>query len=219
MTHALAMNTRRAGTMKGCLIAMAVFVVIVAGVVWWVSANWRSLAVGAIKAPMIQVINDSSLPDDQKARVTAKIDTLAEDFKSGKISTDQMGKVLEAVAHSPIMPVSMVLMFDEHYVKPSKLPEAEKAAGRRTMERFARGMYEKKISEDRWNAASAPLTVPGPSGKPEFKQVVTDEELRQFLANLKAEADKAAIPDEDFKINMADELDKAIDQALGAPAK
>ena len=45
------------------------------------------------------------------------------------------------------------------------------------------------------------------------KVPASSTELDQFIANVKARADQAAIPEEPFEINIAEELKKAIRSA------
>ncbi len=47
-----------------------------------------------------------------------------------------------------------------------------------------------------------------------LNQQLTDDELKAFLEKAKAKADAASIPDEPFEVNIADELEKAIDKVL-----
>jgi hypothetical protein len=79
-------------------------------------------------------------------------------------------------------------------------------------------VVEKSISPQSIRDILAPVTVQGPNNQIQLKQKVTDEELRQLFKNAKNQADSAKVPDEEYKINVGDELTKAIDKALGKPA-
>lgn len=115
---------------------------------------------------------------------------------------------------SPILHVGMVMLAEEKYVKPSGLSDEEKADARRTLDRLARGVHEKKISETELEQVGAPITVTKPDGSTELKETVTDEELRAFLKLARDKADEHEVPDEPFDVNIAEELEKAIDSAL-----
>ena len=55
-------------------------------------------------------------------------------------------------------------------------------------------------------------------GQREFKQKLTDDEVRAFVDAAKQAADDAGVAEEVPEINFADEFDKAIDEALGETA-
>ena len=209
---------RRAGVLQGCLIALAVVAVllIVAGI--WVWFSWRGWAASGVKSMTQQAITQSQLPQDQKDRIIAKVNTVADDFKAGKITMKQMGEVFESLAASPLIPFAMVWGAEEQYIKPSALDEEGKAAAHRNMERFARGVFEKKIKEPAIEEVLDIISITNVSGQRQFKQTLTPEELNQFLEKVKAKADEAQIPDEPFVVDIAGELEKAIDEGLAKAA-
>jgi hypothetical protein len=208
---------RRGGVLKGCLIAAAVVVVILIALGVWVAMSWKGWTADIMKSATQAAVQNSQLPADQKTRITTRINSLADDFKDGKVTFEQLTQVLEQVASGPLMPLGIVYAAEEKYLKPSSLTAEEKDAGRRSMQRLARGVFEKKINKAGLDRAITPISVVGTGGEPRFKEQVTTEELKQFLAMAKEEADKAQIPDEPFTVNVADEVDKAIDKVLAKP--
>ncbi|MFN7021614.1 MAG: hypothetical protein ACK4WH_09840 [Phycisphaerales bacterium] len=219
-TDALA---RRGGIGKGCLIAFAVFLVLLIGAGVFVAMKWKGWAADAVVAGTTQMVNDSDLPADQKQRILAKVRTLGDDFKSGKVSVDQMTGVLQKIAESPLLPVGVMFGMDKAYLAPNKdLSDDEKTAAKRSMQRFARGVVEKKIPMETMQTVLAPISDPNVSNKPgNFRlkkpDKVTTDELKQFVANAKAEADKANMPDEAYELNVANEVEKVIDEGLKKP--
>lgn len=210
---------RRGNAMKGCLIALGIVLVLAIGAGVWVWMNWKGLMADATKAVARDAVQQSQMPPAEKQRVIARIDTLADDFKSGKVSSDQMTNVIKEVAQSPLLPLGMVMAMEAKYITPSALTAEEKKDGTRSLQRFARGVFEKKIPEAAMQEIIAPISEPGVNGQPKIKEQVTTEELKKFLAAAKQKADDAKIPDEEFTVNVADELDKAIDKALGMAGK
>ena len=196
----------------GCLLAGVLAITIVAGV--WIAMNWKTWAADASKAVTAQVVAQSSLKPEEKARIIKRIDQLADDFKSGKLSPEQAGKVLEQIAQSPLFPIALVMAAEEKYVKPSGLSADDKTAAQVTLQRFARGAFEKKIPEADLNEVMQLLMQKQADGSDQLKRVLTDAELTTFLEKAKQKADKAEVPDEPFNVNIADELEKAIDRAL-----
>lgn len=79
-----------------------------------------------------------------------------------------------------------------------------------TVQRYARGVHEKKIPKEDIEETAKPIADPDGNGRWEIKDNPTPMEIDQFLANAKAKADAANIPNEPFDLNIAEELRKAI---------
>lgn len=226
MQRSLRYESRRGSFKTGCLIAVGIVLVLLVGGGIFAAMQWKNWAAMGIKAGTEATVNESDLPAEQKQRIIASINKVADDFKSGAVTTDQMGKIMEEIAKGPLLPVGVVFAAEEKYLKPSGLTQEEKDAGKRTTQRFARAIFERKFSDEEVHKILEPvsqgnLTISN-SGKPidanrnfQLKDKVNDAELRDFLARAKAKADEKQIPDEEFQVNIADELDKAIKKATG----
>ena len=59
------------------------------------------------------------------------------------------------------------------------------------------------------------ISVENVQGQREFKQQLSDDEVRTFVDAAKQAADDAGVAEEVPEINFADEFDKAVDEALG----
>ena len=196
----------------GCLTVLLLVVGI--GVGLWVQQNWKGLAADAAKMVAQQAVQEAEMPAADKQRVLDRLNRLADDFKSGKISTEQMVRVFEEVAQSPLFPIAMVMFAEKQYVGPSGLTAEEKQAAKRTLQRLARGSFEKSISSEKLEEVMSLIQIDQGNGQKKMKEKLTDDELKTFLARAQQVADEAAVPDEPFEVNIPDELDKAIDDAL-----
>ncbi len=210
-----------AGVLKGCLVVLVIVVILgVIGAIF-VARNWKGWIAQGAEALATTVVNESQLPQDQKDSIVSEVRKLGDDFKAGRISTEDLQRVVEAIAESPLIPLAGVQAARQNYVDPSDMTPEEKASANRALQRFARGIHEKKIApaEEAVTETIKPIVRLKPGNQWEFKDNPTRLEVDQFIANAKARADDAQIPDEPFDLNIADELKKAIDRALGrAPA-
>ena len=202
------------GFLMGCGCALAGLLVVVIGIAIWLAVNWKGWVAGFSKQVAAAVVAKSTLAPADKARILKRIDGLADDFKAGKLSPEQAKRVLEQIAQSPLFPIALVMTADEQYVKPSALTEEEKEAARRTLQRLARRAFEKKIPDAELQDVMHLLMQRQPDGSEHLKQTLTDTELKAFVDKAREKADAAAVPDEPFDVNIADELEKAIDRAL-----
>ncbi len=198
----------------GCGCAAGCLLLVVAGIGVWLSMNWKIWSADFTKKVAADAVAKSSLPVDDKARILKRINQLADDFKAEKVSTQQLGHVMEQIAKSPLLPLGLVMAADEKYVKPSGLSGDDQDAARRTLQRLARGAFEKSIPENDLQEAMQLVMQHQPDGNQQLKERLTDDELKAFLEKAKEKADAASVPDEPFEVNIADELEKAIDKAL-----
>lgn len=198
----------------GCGCAMGVLLLILTGLGVWIFLNWKQLAADFTKQVAADAVAKSSLPAEDKARVLKRINQLADDFQTEKVSFEQLKQVFQKVAESPLLPLGMVMAADEKYLKPSGLSNDEKDEGRRTLQRLARGAFEKRIPQNDTQEVMKLVMERQPDGSERLKQQLTDDELKAFLEKAKEKADAASVPDEAFEVNIADELEKAIDQVL-----
>lgn len=203
-------GVRRGGLLQGCLIALVVIVVLLGVAGYFAYTNFRSFAAQAMQTQISAAIDKSQLPEDQKAGIKAEVQTLAQDFKDKKVTLEQLGQILEELTEGPILPIGGVALVEEKYIKTSAMTDEEKAASVRTLRRFARGLAEKKIQREVLNDVVKPIVNIKADGSWQFKETVTAQELQQFLDAVKTKADEAQIPDEDYVVDVAGEVRRAI---------
>jgi tellurite resistance protein len=200
----------RGGILKVLLIIFGViFVCIVLGAIY-VGMHWKQWTADFANVAAQELIKDAGLPDDQRERILADIKQLGDDFKTGKITTEQLTRVVKTVSESPLVPLAGVQVARHQYIEPSDMTEAEKSAAVLTVQRFARGVFEKKIPKEAVDDVVKPIADLRQNGRWRLKEKPTRMELEQFIENCKAKADAAMIPNEPFDVNIAEELSKAI---------
>jgi len=126
--------------------------------------------------------------------------------------------VLRNLGESPLFALAMVYGAEKKYVEPSGLSDQEKKDARLALQRAARGVYEKTISQNSIQRAMDRISTAGPNGERQLKERITDDELKAFLKDLKDLADKAEVPEEPFEVDIGEEFKKAVDKALGPEA-
>lgn len=204
-------------------------VVCVAGV-WYVASNVEGWIVSLGREAIVAGINESDLPQAEKAEVIAQVDRVATAYKEKKINQQDLEKFMTELQDAPAMQALALYGVDEAYLGESNLPEAELAAGRRTFQRAMRGVLEGKISKDTLLAAfpdeepQMNIELAGDNGKLKPEDInlvgnnssdeVNDDDLREMLAKLKVTVDNAGIPDEDYQPDIGDEVKKLVDRLL-----
>lgn len=205
------------GCLIGCLVVSLIGLVVCGGLAYlaymragvWVSNVARSAVVSGIQ--------QSDLDEDEKQRVIEQVDRVVSKYQSGEITGDDLQRIMRQLGESPLMGLILIYSIEGKYLQPSGLSDEEKLQGKRTLQRVLRGVSEEKIAWDALEPAIKHVTEPGAGDSRQLKDSVSDEELRQFLAGLKKEADAAEIPDEPYQVQVSDEFRKAIDRGLNLP--
>jgi len=211
----------------GCLavLGIGIIAVIIGGVV--VSKNWRGWVAAPARQAVSEMLDEANLPDEQKIAILVEMNSFIDTFEAGDITLEELGQVAEALAEGPILPMLAVYGLDEGYISDSGLSDEEKADASLQLRRVARGITDRTIPPNDFNNILDPLEPdPGEEAGPKVNadtmniviakpEDVDDDELREFIANAKAAADEAGVPDEDFTIDYATEFRKAIEEALG----
>jgi hypothetical protein len=189
------------------------------GVVWYVVANAKNFATNMVAQMVKQSIEASEMRAEDKKEVIAQIDRVADGFKQNKINGEELGKIMEGIGKSPMMVVLVIYGVTYDYIHRPGLDAEVKAQAERTLQRIARGTAEGKITQDDlqkpFSKISQDSDQPGqPNAPPQPKQQLTDEELKEFLAELKALADEKGIPDEPYELNVGKEIKRIVDEAV-----
>jgi len=223
------------GMLIGCLGVIVVSGLMCAGLVWYVQQNFGKMVAGIAREGIVATIEASEIPEDEKKDVIAQVDRVVNAYKAGEIDEKDLERLMEEFQGSPAFLLISAWGLEKSYLEPSGLSDEEKEQGRRTIQRAFRGLCEKKISQQQFQAVvptpdadnthadleaemeaegDAPPMPPMPPAPPPGGSPLTDDKVRQMLTDLKKLADDAGISDEPYTIDIGDEVKKTVDQAL-----
>ena len=203
------------GLLVGCLGIVVICAIAIGIGVFWLYNSGKGFFTDAARDALVENIEQSELPGEQKERMVAQIDRLAEGFKEGEIDLERMAGVVERLAESPLFGMVLVYSAEALYVMPSGLSQQEKEEAHNILQRFAKGVIERRIPEERANEVVGIISVGGdtPADR-QLKDNLTDEELRTFIAEAEAAADEAGVTEVEGQIDLAAELERIVDDAL-----
>ncbi len=199
----------------GCGIAVLV-VVIIGGVAgWYIGRNIKSWSAQGIAAVLESGIREMQLPADQEQRLLAKVDYLKNEFIAGNITFEQLGEIGLRLSEGTFFQAGMIHLAETQYIQPSGLSDEEKVEGSLAMQRILRGFcVDETISDQDIEEVMIPITYEEPDGTRQLKDNLTDDELRTFIDLAEEKADAAGVPDEPYKVDLAAEFERAIDEVL-----
>ena len=205
------------GIATALLIGAVAFLIILVAIGVYAINNYNVWIAHGITAGMNAVINNSDIPEQEKAEVTRIITRLKEGYLAKEITLAELGQVLEAMGSCPALPIGLVVQFEQSYVSPSGLSPDEKAAAGLHLNRLARGLSDGRIEWAVIEQILDPISEPGSDGKKNLRppERVTDVEILEVLVTAKEIADQAGISEEMLEIDISDEFKKSVEEALG----
>ena len=215
---------------SGCLkvagIGCGVIVVlgIIAGVVLYSNKDKIIQSVGgvAIEKGADLMFDSLDLPANEKEAAMVHVRDLSGRIKKGEISVEQALQVLESLAEGPLPVVIILRLFEAKYVKGASLTEDEKKEAHISITRFAQGLIDSTIDKAKSEEIAAIITdkTRDASGKEttKLKETISDAELKKCLKLMKDAADAAGVANKEFKVDIAEEIRKAIAEGLAKVA-
>jgi len=231
-TMAWKTTARRGNMLFGCLAVLGLIVVIGIIALVWVANSWRGWMAGGIEQTLTAVLTEAEMEEGERIEIMAHVETLMDRFRAEDVTLEELGRVVERLAESPLVPAALVMAFDELYVNGSELPEEEKAQARIELARLAQGLYEETIEPTAVQEVLEPISTTTPDHNDidldidfgeEGKRIealrsadeVSLEDLRTVIAAAKAKADEAGVSETPIEIDLSDEVAVAIANALG----
>lgn len=182
----------------------------------------RDVGAAGLEAMTEEMMKELKLPPEEVEAAMQPVHEFADRIRNGEVGLEEIGRVGEALDKGNLIAIFMMRGFQLKYLEPSGLPDEEKQAGAITVSRFVQGLTTEAIAQEEWEAVSDVIctTTTDESGNTnqELKDALTDEELRHCLTLAREAADEAAIPQQKFAIDLAAELQKALDQGRKTPA-
>jgi hypothetical protein len=183
------------------------------------------LAATGITTVSEELFKDLNMPQDEVKAAMAPVEAFAEKVRQGEVSIEQALAVGQAIGEGHVPPLVMARGFEAKHLTASGLSDEEKAAGHIATTRFAKGVASDAIAKGDREAVMEMLTeritTTGSGGqrhtKTQFKETLTDEELRGVIAKMKQLADDAGISDQAFQVDMAAEIEEAIQHGMDNP--
>jgi hypothetical protein len=202
----------------GCLVVAVVAMLLLVALGVWVARNWRGwVATGATEG-MNQMIEATDLPAQEKQEIKVEVQRLADAFREGKVSGEQVGQIVEEILESPLFTLFVVSALEKQYLERSGLSDEEKDEGRQTLRRFVRGAMDKKIGEPAIDAVMTHVAEKDSNGDWQMKDRVSDDELRAALKEAKRAADEADIPVQPDEFDASAEFKRIVDEAMNPAA-
>jgi hypothetical protein len=223
---------RRGNLLFGCLAVLGVLVLIAVIATVFVMRSYRGWVASGVEGAVEAVLVEMQIEEQEQGEIMGHVQTLMTKYTSKEISNEQLARVAEKLVDSPLVAASMVGVIDKLYFAQSGLSDEEKAEARLQLRRYSNGLFDEVISADSVEMvlASVSTNTPdgndivlqyqaGPGGGTQFalrsQDEVSDDDLRELVAQAQAKADEAGVESNPAEIDLSDTLGIAIAEALG----
>jgi len=184
------------------------------GAVTYIYLNFRSLAAGILRGPVVRQIQSADLPDDQKAGIAGTIDRLTEDFKNDRLSYPQLAGIFERLGRGPFFVLLQTESAKGLCLGACRPAGEERGRMVRAFQRLQRGVVEGSVTAERVEAALALIQMTDSGNQRAFKPNLTAREARLFVERVRQDADQAGVPDEPYQVDFAGQLQRVVDAVL-----
>ena len=217
MTEGDIQEKRRSNVWKwlvGCTGGLFLVALVCGGLAWagWVwgkakLANW-------FQQEMTEVIEESGLPPEQVDAMLADVDRLRLAFEEGRIEWGEIEELVEVLEGGPLIAMISTRAFEVHVLEPAELPEDEREAARRTLQRCSAGLQGGAISPLDVTDALHVTFGDGQADERWEDHWQTPDDVRATVLTLEQLADAAAIPDEPYQVDVAAEFRALVDDLV-----
>ena len=214
------------GCLVGCLIAFGVCAVLCAGVGYWTYSNMSTWIATVARQGIEAALEEANLPAEEETAILEQFDRVVDSYQAGEASLEDVGEIMENITKSDITGLITLQAIETKYLNSSGLSDEEKEEAKRTVMRVVRGAVEEKINEEELKKLTEHFLIKSDESAEalpgdmqdiqpdDWKQSLTDDELRALLADAKELVNAKEIPDEDYEVQISSILRDAIDEVL-----
>lgn len=226
-------SVREGKVLMGCLIALAVVVVLAIAATVLIVLNFSKMLSWGFEKGADAIVAQLPIDETEREEVMGELSGLIDRYRNKEISVQEFGKHLEAIADTPAVQAGLLSSAASSYINGTPLSEEEKASGEIELRRLALGILEGSVNPDALEEILTPLEASdrpdtetitlgvhiNSAGKDEFKilkpSAVTKEQITRVIEAARAKADEAEIEATPAEIDLSEEIRKAIERTGG----
>jgi hypothetical protein len=197
---------------------LLVLILICGGLVTYVAYNFRIWAASFARGPLVTMVDQAGLPDDQTASIKRNLSRVADEFQAKRISYTEFTTIMQKLGEGPFFNLISVEAMKHQYGLAHPQTDAERAETMLMFDRFARGVVDSSIPQAKVQEVLALAHDPDESHPGGQSNRVTEAELKPFIDAMIKAVEAAGISAEPFEPDFAGEIDKAVTAVLG-PSK
>jgi len=212
-------SVRRGTLLRVVSIICLALILLCGGVVTYVYLNFRGLAAGLLRGPVLEKLRTADLPADQKTEIAAVIDRLSLDFRESRLSYSQFAEVFDRLERGPFFLLLDIESAKVRCLQALPATGPERQAATRTLERLQRGLVEGRLSAEKVQDVLSSIRASGPGNDQPLKDALTREEALAVIEKARRETNTANVPADPYAINFAETFRRAaLGEAASQPA-
>jgi hypothetical protein len=197
---------------------LLICVIICGGLVTYVAYQFPKWAAAFARGPLVTMIEQTSLPDAQKATIKQNITRLADAYQQGRMSNSQFKAILQNLGKGPFFQLVWAESMRYRYGAVHTAMDEERRRTMLAFDQLERGIVEKRIPQQKVSELISLVPDPDKSKDGQKRRVVTEADLKPFIEAMRKVVEETGIPAVPFQPDFAAEIDKAVSAVLGPGA-
>lgn len=201
---------RRGVLLKGCMIALAVVMVMatIGAVIAYI--YWPNLMASWSRNIIQQTVAEWNLPENQKGALLHQTERVLQAYENGQLTGRQASEIVERVGKSPIQYIGLLYMVQVRYIMPSDLSEEDKAHATRILDRGIRAFSHEMLTNEQGDELARLIARDPNARRVSLPDTLSNERLMDFVAALEEKMRDMEVPD--TGADLAGILERIIDE-------
>lgn len=179
---------------------------------WFLFQKRTEIAVRTLRSDVIPEVQQSNLPQEEKAIIVPMLRQVVADGESGELENWQSSGIMQRLVRSPIVEwgdlLAVEAMIDEH---PS-IPEQQQNHARRQLSRVKRAVeLGEATSIDIHNVLEPVMNQAEPGARRRLERTAGADELLEVAQRAELVAERGNVPDRDFQVQLSDIIRREIE--------
>lgn len=202
----------------GCLVALLLMVGIVSVGGYFLFRSAKRITAEAAVQAVEHGIQQTELSEEQRTAIIERVEELAEDFRSGELTLEEIAEIGEQIVESrAVIAGGAEFVVRRHILDQVELSDEELAHANRLIQRLARGIVEEQLEMSDFESIKDIVLIDQGEGNYRLKEDLSQDDVEKFMGELEKLVDEAGVPDEPYEVDIASELDRIVESARGGP--
>lgn len=179
---------------------------------WFLFQKRTEIAVRTLRSDVIPEVQQSRLPQEEKAIIVPMLERVVADGESGELENWQASGIMERLVRSPILEWGDLMAVEAMIADHPEFAEEERSDARRQLSRLKRAIELGEATSVDLHDALEPVLQPAPRGaRQRIDRGAAAEALREVAQRARLIADRGNVPDQDFNVRLSDIVRREIE--------
>lgn len=179
---------------------------------WFLFQKRTEIAVRTLRSDVIPEVQQSNLPQEEKAIIIPMLQQVVEDGESGELENWQASGIMQRLVRSPILEWGDLLAVEAMIEGHRSMSEQHRNEAKRQLSRLQRAVeLREATSVDMHDVLEPVLKEAAPGSHQRLDRAADADALREVAQRARLVADRGNIPDRNFQVQLSDIIRREIE--------